>query len=261
LVGLVPPFSLSAETAPEEALVQEVVKEFQRHNYKKVIELYRRFTADQPGRTLPLVVKVLYSQSLADTGEIDGAIDTLKDVLTDLPPEMDSMKLQYDLANLLFLQKRYDEATVAYRKLLLRGSQTSEILAKAKERLAQMRDRDAKKKDFASLEMMDLETALEAGEVPDGADALLQRIIDRNPRSSQAEEAKRLQTRIKETRTRKAQALLDEARRLFDDEKKYAEVREILEQIQRSYADVSEMPSVDALLKAVKTKLGKSQAR
>ena len=102
-------------------------------SYKKVIELYRRFTAEQPGRYLPLVVKVFYSQALADTGEIDGAIDSLRDVLNELPPEIDPFRLRYDLGNLLFLEKRYDEAEIVYRRLLSRAHQVSEFTERAKE--------------------------------------------------------------------------------------------------------------------------------
>ena len=248
-----------AQTTPEKGLVENVVREFQQHNYKQVIQLYREFAAGQPERYLPVVVKVLYSQSLADTGDIDAAIDSLKSVLEDLPPEVDSLQLQYDLANLLFLQKRFEEARVVYRRLTLRAAQTSEILSKAKERLTSMKDlgTGGRKKAFASLEMIDLETALDAGAVPDGAGGFLQGVIDQHPQSPQAAEARRLQARLKETRTQKARALLEEARRLFDQEKKYPEVRDLLEQIQRSYADVSEMPSVEALSKAVQAKLGK----
>jgi tetratricopeptide (TPR) repeat protein len=256
LLAVAPVF---AQTAPEKTLVESVTREFQRHNYKQVIRLYREFAAGQPERYLPVVVKVLYSQALADTGDIDAAIDSLKIVLEDLPPEVDSLKLQYDLANLLFLQKRFEEARVIYRRLVLRAEQTADILSKAKERLASMKDLEGggRKRDFASIEMIDIETALDAGSVPDGAEAFLRDVVERHPESAQAAEARRLQGRVREVRTQRARALLDEARRLFDEEKKYGEVRDVLEQIRRSYADVSEMPSVEALLKAVQAKLGK----
>lgn len=248
-----------AQTAPEKTLVENVVREFQGHNYKRVIQLYREFAAGQPERYLPVIVKVLYSQALADTGDLDGAIDSLKAVLEDLPAEVDSLKLQYDLANLLFLQKRFEEAGAIYRRIVLRSEQAAEILSKAKARLDSMKDLEAggRKKDIASIEMMDLETALDAGSVPDGAEAFLKRIINRYPKTHQAAEARRLQARLKDMRVQKAQSLLDEARRLFDEEKKYAEVRDLLEEIRHSYADVSEMPSVEALFKAVQAKLGK----
>jgi tetratricopeptide (TPR) repeat protein len=209
-----------------------------------------------------LVVKVLYSQSLADTGEIDDAIDALRGVLTELPAEVDPMQLQYDLANLLFLEKRYDEAKTAYSRLILRGNRASQIISQAKSRLGMMKEKEgSKKKDFDSLEMMDLETAVEAGQVPEGAVDALQDILERNPKSAQAEEAKRLQVLVKELRVKKAQALLDEARRLFDVEKRYVEVTEILDSIERSYGDVSEKPSIEALRKAVASKTGKQADR
>jgi tetratricopeptide (TPR) repeat protein len=248
-----------AQTAPEKTLVENVLREFEQHNYKEVIQLYREFAAGKPERYLPVIVKVLYSQALADTGDINGAIDTLKNILEDLPAEVDSLKLQYDLANLLFLQKRFEEARVIYRRLVLRSEQTTEILAKAKERLDSMKDLEtgARKKDIASIELIDVGTSLESGVIPDGAEVFLKRVISQHPKSPQAAEARRLQARLKDMRMEKAQSMLDEARRLFDQEKKYAEVRDLLEELQRSYADVSETTSVEALLKAVQAKLGR----
>lgn len=251
-----------AVDSPESNLVQDVASAFQAHDYKKVIALYREFAVSKPERSLPLVVKVLYSQSLADTGEIDDAIEALRGILFELPAEVDPLQLQYDLANLLFLQKRYDEAKTVYSRLLLRGNRSSQILSQAKNRLGMLKEREgSKKKDFDSLEMMDLETAVDAGEVPEGAAALLEKIVEQNPKSPQAEEAKRLQARVKDLRIRKAQALLDEARRLFDVEKKYVEVTEVLDALERSYGDVSEKPSIEALRKAVASKTGKPAER
>lgn len=241
----------------EKELVDSVSSEFQRHNYKKVIQLYRDFAKGHSDRFLPTVVKVLYSQSLADTGEIDEAINSLKEVLAYLPPQFDTLKLQYDLANLLFLQRRYDEARSAFQKILLQSSQVNEVLSKARERLSLMKDKESKKKDFVSLQILDIETNLDAGTVPDGAEAFLQQIAEQAPPGPQADQVRRLQERVKEVRAGKAKALLDEARRLYDQEKKYADVRDILEQIAQYYSDVSEMPSVEALLKEVNFRLGK----
>src|SRR5678816_637292 len=100
--------ALSADESPENQLKLDVSDAFQGHDYKKVIRLYRQFAASKPDRYIPIGVKVLYSQALADTGDLDGAIDAMKGVLLDVRPEMDPVQLQYDLANLLFLQKRFD---------------------------------------------------------------------------------------------------------------------------------------------------------
>jgi tetratricopeptide (TPR) repeat protein len=201
-----------------------------------------------------LVVRVLYSESLADVGELDEAIKSLQEILSDYPPQLDYLRIQYDLANLLFLQRRYPEAKVAYQKILLHSSRTDEILTKSRERLTLMKESEGKKKDLISLQLLDIETALEAGEVPDGAETVLRKIVAQNPSTPHAERAGRLLVRVKEIRSAKAKSLLEEARRLFDEEKKYAEVREILDQIVRNYSDVSEMQSVEALQKAVNVK-------
>ena len=252
----------------EKELADAVSGEFQRHNYKKVIQLYRDYVEANADQSLPTagarlaVVKVFYTQSLADTGEIDEAIKSLKEVLADLSPEVDTLKLQYDLANLLFLQRRYDEARGAFQKILLQSSQVNELLSKARERLALMKDKESKKKDFVSLQFLDIETNLDAGMVPDGAEAFLQQIAEQAaPGGPQSDQVQRLQERVKEVRAEKAKALLDEARRLYDKEKKYANVREILEQITQYYSDVSEMPSVEALFKQVNSRLGKGTGR
>ena len=112
--------------------------------------------------------------------------------------------------------------------------------------------------EFQGWEELPTETALEAGEVPDGAPSLLQQIIDQNPLSQQSAQAGRIQNRIKEVRTERAKDMLEEARRLYDMEKKYTEVREILTQIVERYSDVSEKPSVEALTKAVDQKLSRN---
>jgi tetratricopeptide (TPR) repeat protein len=262
-LGLLWPVALfawgkAAKNMPIKDFVEQVNGEFQGHNYEKVIQLYREFAAAQPESYVPLVARVLYSQSLADTGDIDGAIDSLRGALADLPAEVDPSQLRYDLANLLFLQKRYDEAKTDYQKLVLQASHNAEILSKAKERLAGMKDGDAnaKKKDYVSLQMIDLETALDAGEVPEGSGAFLAKVIKQNPNSSQAQQARQLQVKIQDVRAQKAKTLLDEARRLFD-EKKYAEAGDILSELRQSYQDVSETASMDALQKSLDGKMAR----
>lgn len=251
-----------AGESPEQLLVRDVSLAFQSHDFKRVIRLYREFAASKPDRYLPLIVKVLYSQALADTGETDDAIEALQSVLEQLPPAVDPLQLQYDLANLLFQQKRYDEAKSAYSRLVIQASGSSQILSQAKSRLSLLKEREGgKRKDFDSLEMIDLETALDAGEIPEGAEAYLRRIAERNGGSPQSLEAGRLQNRIKELKSQKAKTMLDEARRLFDVEKKYGEVLGLLDRIERLYPDVAEKPSLDALRSAVLSKMGKSDGQ
>ncbi len=249
-----------AESPGPTDLQGQISGEFERHNYKKVVQLYKEYQEGHPDTSIPPVVRVFYSQALADMGDLDEAIKSLRETLAALSPQVDTFKLQYDLANLLFLQKRYEEAKAAFQKIVIESAQHTEIANKAKERINLMKSKakdSGAKKDFVSLQLLDIETALDAGEVPDAAEILLQQIAEQNPTSPQAEQARRLQVRLKEVRTQKAKALLDEARRLFDEEKKYTEVREILGQISKSYSDVCEAASVEALLKAVSAKDGK----
>lgn len=237
-------------------LQKMVQQEFQEHNYKKVIRLYEDFTEAQSDAFLPLTVRVLYSQSLADTGELEDAIQVLREILAEFTPEVDALLLQYNLANLLFMERRYQEARAAYQKALLYSSRYQEIQSKARERLNLMKDSEGRKKDTASLQLIEIETSLEAGEVPDGAEALLKQMADQKNPNFYSEQARRLLAKVKEVRTKKAGSLLDEARRLFDEERKYLEVREILEQLARDYSDVCEIQSVEVLRKEVDRKLG-----
>ncbi len=235
----------------------EMVQEFQRNNYKKVIDLYRDFADKNPGQYLPFAARVLYAQSLADTGQIEEAINALKQILAELPAQVDPLRLQYDLANLLFVERQYGEARELYQRILHQDSKRREILAKVRERIALMRAQDAKKKDLTSLQLLDVETSLESAEVPEGAEAALKEIAEKNPSTPQAQQAAQLLQKIREIKTERAKALLDEARRLFDRERKFAAVREILDQLRREYADVADMTSVDTLQKEVDIRDGK----
>ncbi len=238
--------------ADSKTLQKGVAEEFERHNYQKVIEIYRGYVDQNPDLLVPLAVKVRYSQSLADTGQIDEAILALQEVLGELVPPVDPLKLQYDLANLLFLQRRYDEAKIIYQKILFQSTRNADLVAKVRERVGFMKKREGRKKDMAVLQILDIETALESGEVPDGAETILQEIQkDQKPGAPQAERVQALLTRVREMRTEKAKALLDEARRLFDEKRNFTAVREILNQLTRNYSDVAEMKSVEALAKSL----------
>ena len=128
----------------------EIAGDFQRHNYKKVVQLYKNFVEDSI-ESPSLATKTLYSESLANTGEIDEAIQIIQEIIGELPAQVDPVTLKYNLANLLFIQKRYNEAVQVYRKILLQTSQYADIAAKARDRLALMRNKEGKKKDVLSL--------------------------------------------------------------------------------------------------------------
>lgn len=245
------PVQASFADSSRKELQNQVTQEFQRNNFRGVIDLYEKFTQENPDRSIPLVVRVFYSRALAETGGIEKAIESLQAILQEMPREVDIVKLHYDLANLLFMERRYEEAKVVYQKVLLKVRDNEEILGKARQRLALMKDREGKKKDVESLKLIDIETALEASEVPEGSEFILKAILTREPEGPHAVRAKTLLDRIRELRTEKAKALLDEARRLFDRERKFAEVRNILEQLERDYPDVADLESARLLMKEV----------
>ncbi len=238
-------------------LQKQVQQEFQRNNYKKVIKIYQDYVASHSDPYVPLSVRIAYSQSLADTGEIGEAIETLQALLQDLPVDSNSLKLQYDLANLFFIERRYDEARVVYQKILLQSSRYHEIFGRTQERMNLLKEKEGRKKDVISLQLLEIETVLEGGEVPEGSLGILEKIRDQKPPSSQAGYAKRLIEKLQEVRTNRAKALLDEARRLYD-EKKYADVQEVIDQITRDYQDVCDQKSVETLQKETNRRLGKT---
>ncbi|MBI3540694.1 MAG: hypothetical protein HY073_00885 [Deltaproteobacteria bacterium] len=244
--------SFDVNASPSKQLQVDIKKEFQKHNYKKVIQLYRDYTEEHPDEFLAPIVRIYYSESLADTGSLDPSIDVLKDVLSDLPEETDALRLQYSLANLYFMQKHYPEATRGYQLFLLQLSHDNELASKVRDRLSLMKGREGRKKDLRSLQLLDIETSLEAGNVPDGADIFLKQIIEQNQKGSDVPRAKDLLEKIHVVRTEKAKALLDEARRIYDEEKQYAEVQEILDKITQEYADIADMKSVEALSRSVR---------
>ncbi len=243
----------------DKEIQKQIQQEFQRNNYKKVIRLYREFEHKLPDQPISLPVRIIYSQALADTGEVDQAIKILQDVLKDFPPQVSPLRLQYDLANLLFIQHQNEKARVLYQRILFQASRDKEIIAKARGRVASMKQVDGRKKDLISLQLFDIETALDLGEIPEGTQTVLKKIVDENPSTSHAEKAQFLLSKITEIRSDKAKALLDEARRLFDEEKKYAEVRQTLEQIKTDYADVCEMRSIEALEKEINIREGRAK--
>ena len=114
-----------------------------------------------------------------------------------------------------------------------------------------------------ALELYDIESLLEVGEIPVGVEEYLNGIITKSDTAKANEDGNRdkaqdLLEKTKQVKDEKARALLNEARRLFDEERKYAEVREILESILREFPTTSERYSVETLLQEVNRRLPKT---
>lgn len=240
-------------------LQKEVQKEFERHDFQKVKNLYQKYVESRSDTDIPLVVQVYYGQSLANSGNVTEAIEVLQKVLARFPPEVRYGKLHYDLGNLLLMEKRSEEARQAFERVIYESSRSKELGSKARERLVQMKDKESKKKDVSNLQLIEIESALESGEAPDEAFLILQKVEEQNSNNPIGEQARSLLVRFKEVRKQKAAALLDEARRLFDIERKFNDVRVLLEQIEREYPDFEEKQSVEALIQLVDQKLGKAR--
>lgn len=244
-------------SSPLKELQKQLQQEFQRNNYKKVVSLYQGFEENCPDYYRPLIMRIYYSQSLADTGDIDQATKVLEEIIAEVGSLVDPVKFYYDLGNLFFMQHRIEEAKGVYQKVLFLSSRHQEMVAKVREKVGLMKKGEARKKDLMALQLFDIESSLEAGEIPEGVQSFLRKVQEENPSTPNGEKAKNLLSRVMELRSDKAKSYLDEARRLFDEEKKYSEVRTLLNQLRSEYADVCETKSIEALEKAVDLREGK----
>lgn len=233
---------------------KSVATEFDKHNHKKIIKLYEDFREQNPNRVLPFRARVMYCQALAEVGDTEGAIKNLRELVADWPVRLDIIKIQYDLANLLFMQGMKDEARDVFEKILLQSDESAQIVQKSKERLFQLKQMESKKKDVTGLQILEIQTSLEIGEISQDNISFLKKVIETEPNTRNSTKAREVLQRANEVRTQRYKALLDEARRLFDEEKKYQESQEIIDNIERDYFDILEAPSVEALKKAIKDK-------
>ena len=199
------------------------------------------------------------AHDLASHGKMDEAIGKLRDLLKNAPPELDPIRIQYELANLLFLQGRYREARAAYHLVLVEAEDKGEMISRTRERIAKMKEREVKKKDEMALQLIDIETALDTGQIPpEGSKQLLKKIVKDSNSEHQAQ-AQQLLQRMSEMEDVKARELLNEARRLFDKEKNYVEVLNLLDTVQHQFPDSEEMLSVKILIEETERKLGRKK--
>lgn len=265
LIFLVPmaPHRALAKSGLVVGLKSGIETDFKGNNFKGVIERYRSYVKQNPEGHIPLVVQSYYSEALANVGEVDEAIEALRKMLKEFPPHLDPIRIQYHLAHLLFMENKQPEARAAYEKVVLMSKGHHELVAKAQDRLAKMKAKEVGRRDKVALELYDIESLLEAGEVPVGVEEYLNGIIAkrnslRSGRDGNSDKAEELLARVKQIKDDKARALLNEARRLFDEERKYAEVREILEGILREFPTTNERQSVETLLQEVNRRLPKA---
>ncbi len=229
--------------------------DFINNDYKGVIVRYRKYTQENPNFYVPLVTKAYYSEALAYTGDLDEAIEALRSMIEEVPAQFDLVRMQYNLANLLSMENRQSEARVAYQKVLLLASDQGDYVQKAKDRLNKMKEKEVGRKDKVSLELYDLETLLEAGAMPDGAEGYLKAIMENDGAAQNRDKAKALLERVRGIREQKVRAMLNEARRLYDEQKKYAAVKGLLEELLREFPETNERHSVEILLSEVKRHL------
>ncbi len=205
----------------------------------------------------PLKEEVAAIHQLAGEGKLDEAIRRLTTLLAEV--NVDRIRLQYDLANLLFVQGRYREARGAYQKVLLLAEEENDLVLRSRERIAKMKERETKKKDEFALRLIDIETALDAGQLPPSGAKEFLKSVEQNPTSLYREKAEELMRRIHDKENELARVILNEARRLFDQDKNYLQVISLLETVQRDYPDTEEMDSVKILLEETERRLHRTQ--
>lgn len=194
------------------------------------------------------------AHALADHGKIDQAIEKLKELLIEIQKEkINPLRLKYDLANLLFLQGRYQEAEVVYREVVKMAEEENELLQRSQARVHRMQERETKKTDQMAIKLIEIETALNQEERPAaGSREYLQKVP---LESLHYERAGSLLSRLQLLENKMAGQMLNEARQIFDSRKDYPKVIEILKSIEQEFPGTDEMSSVRILRQETEKKL------
>lgn len=195
------------------------------------------------------------SHRLAGEGEIDEAISKLQSLLKETSNQSYLMKIQYDLANLLFLQGRYPEARAVYYQVILLNEDQKQMVSRSRERIEKMKEREVRKGDQVAIRLIDIETTLDAGQLPPAGTIQFLKDIEIQAAHPSAERAHLLRERIIDVENKKAMELLNEARRLYDKKKDYPKVLSLLETIVQEFPNTEEMPSVEILMEMTRKRL------
>ncbi|MBI2083913.1 MAG: tetratricopeptide repeat protein [Deltaproteobacteria bacterium] len=204
-------------------------------------------------------VELESSHRLAGEGKIDEAIKKLQDLLKEAPSQSYLIRIQYDLANLLFLQGRYPEARAAYYKVIMLNEDQKQMVARAQERIEKMKEREARKGDQVAIRLIDIETTLDAGQFPPAGTIDFLKEIESQPTHLSFEKAHLLRARIVDMENKKALEILNEARQLFDQKKDYGKILALLETIVQEFPNTDEMPSVQILMEETRKRLSRRQ--
>ncbi len=199
--------------------------------------------------------RVAELKDLASRGKMDEAIQGMLELLNEFPNGSESIQIRYDLANLLFLQGRYRDARLQYQKVMIQSDLHRQLAERAGKRIAKIDERDSKSKDLTGLKLIEIEAALDAGQMPPEGSRELMKKIREDAVSPHQEWAGRLLHREVELQNGRARVLLNEARQLFDSRRDYPRVQGLLEEIQRDFPDTEEMPSITILLEETKRRL------
>ena len=148
-----------------------------------------------------------------------------------------------------------------YTRVIQLAEDQQEMTRRSRERIAKMKERESQKKDEVALQLIDIETAVDLGQFPPSGSKEFLRTVEKETASLHRERAGRLLEQLLALEDTRVRALLNEARRLYDEEKNYPGVVPLLETIVRDYPDCEEMPSVRILLEETQKRLRRRSAQ
>ncbi|MBI1908767.1 MAG: tetratricopeptide repeat protein [Deltaproteobacteria bacterium] len=243
------PASGEISTPPPEEAIQKIREGYQKHDYRKV----SRYCKDLPSGRIPFYIQMICAESHAAAGETEAAIRLLQSLLREDPPGLDRLKAQYDLANLYFMQGRYAESRKVFEQVLETATEREEWVRKARQKIVQLRQKEGKSKDQITLQLLEVEERIEKGIDLYATKGVLKEILSRTERRQpqQNEQAKELLERLKDKESSLVTSELANVHRLYREEKKLAQARELLQKLLLAHPDMEERPHVEALLEEV----------
>ena len=206
---------------------------------------------------LPPSAQLLCAEAYAATGQIAAAGKLLRTLLDQNPPGIDRMKIQYDLANLLFMEGRYIESKKIYQDVVATSQERGEWEKKARERIAKImaktKEHDWGSKKQVELQFLEIEQRIEKGvDLAESRDILAEMLL--LLKGKQAERAAELLEKLRDKRRALITQELSEVNHLYREENNLPAAREILQRILSTYPVMDEREYVEHLFVEIQEK-------
>lgn len=220
---------------------------YRKHDYKTVARLCKKLLQEK--ESLSFSHQMVCAESFAGTGEIEQAILLLKGLLKENPAGLDRVKVQYDLANLLFMQGHYQESKKMFEQVLSASLDRDEWIKKARQKIVQIRQKRGRSREQIALRLIEAEEKVEAGTDLYATKGVLLEILARTEgkQAEQAEKAKELLERLDDKERSLVTRELSNVQ-LLREEKKLTDARELLQKLLVDYPDMEERGHVESLL-------------